>query len=501
MTSLSTAFDQAASDYDQQLNLGIGISGETADYFVHGRIDLLDQFLGRLGMEAPNRVMDFGCGTGNAIGPLLERFPEAEVIGVDCSTRSLQIAQARYCAEECSNRRAYWFEDLSAIKPASVDLVYTSGVFHHISPEQRQTILEQLLNCLRPGGMLALFENNPWNPGTRWVMSRIPFDRDAICLAPTETKRRVVTAGFRFLEQRFCFFFPRTLRILRPMEKWLRGLPLGAQYVTFASKPLGSTECRAVVPPRSTRASKAFTLLEVCISLALTSFLMLAIFQTFWIAERYRIAASELLPPGLGLSNAMMDIQSDLDQRPAHAFSMDPVRTKRTSDAGVPRQLMQLRDSFREADQWVLFSGSEYYVAFRSRLSNPRFSMATVGGLPSDECMVVWWSAEHGTPRVEGWYADGLVESKPIVAPLHSQGLVRTVIWRDGTGKEFQQAEAVCKECTGIRFCFMHGESMRDRWLYFPDPGSTEDSLPEAIQIKGMIAGKAFEHSFGLEVR
>ncbi len=501
MTSLSTAFDCAAEDYEQQLNLGIGISGEKADFFVQGRLELLDQYVGRLSMEAPHRVLDFGCGTGNAIGPLLDRYPDAEVIGVDCSTRSLQIAEARYRAGAYSNRRTHWFDDLRAIEPASIDVVYTSGVFHHISPEQRQPILAGLLNCLRPKGILGLFENNPWNPGTRWVMSRIPFDHDAICLSPIETRKRVAAAGFRLLGQHHCFFFPRALRFLRPMEKWLCGLPLGAQYATIASKPVESTERGSVNVPLSNRNSKAFTLLEVCISLALTSFLMLAIFQTFWIAERYRIAARELLPPGLGLSNAILDIQSDLDQRPAFEGTHESVRTIGTSDIGMPRRLMQLKDSFREADQWVLFSGSEYYMAFQSRISNPRFSTAVAVGSRSDECMVVWWTAEQGTPRVEGWHADGLVESKPIVAPANSQGLMRTIIWRDGTGREFQHSEPVCKECTSIRFRFMDGGANRDHWLCFPDRNAIETSLPHAVLLSGMIAGKSFEHCFGLEAR
>ena len=41
-------------------------------------------------------------------------------------------------------------------------------------------------DALRPGGLFAFWENNPWNPGTRLVMSRIPFDRDAITLSALE---------------------------------------------------------------------------------------------------------------------------------------------------------------------------------------------------------------------------------------------------------------------------------------------------------------------------
>ena len=40
------------------------------------------------------------------------------------------------------------------------------------------------LFALLTGGVLALFENNPWNPGTRLVMKRIPFDRNAQTISP-----------------------------------------------------------------------------------------------------------------------------------------------------------------------------------------------------------------------------------------------------------------------------------------------------------------------------
>src|SRR6059036_11455 len=53
---------------------------------------------------------------------------------------------------------------------------------------------------------ISFWENNPWNPGTRLVMSRIPFDRDAVPLSPPEVRRLVLTAGFR-LEQAIRFLF------------------------------------------------------------------------------------------------------------------------------------------------------------------------------------------------------------------------------------------------------------------------------------------------------
>ena len=91
---------------------------------------------------------------------------------------------------------------------------------------------------LRPGGLFALWENNPWNPGTRYVMSRIPFDRDAVPLAPPEARRLVRACGFEVLRTDFLFLFPRALRLMRPLEARLSRLPLGAQYQVLCRRPL-----------------------------------------------------------------------------------------------------------------------------------------------------------------------------------------------------------------------------------------------------------------------
>lgn len=78
--------------------------------------------------------------------------------------------------------------------------------------------------------MFALWENNSWNLGARWVMSRIPFDRDAVLLSPTSAVRMLAGAGYETLSLDFAFVFPKCLAWSRPLERALCKLPLGAQY-------------------------------------------------------------------------------------------------------------------------------------------------------------------------------------------------------------------------------------------------------------------------------
>lgn len=234
MTDATTTFDAAAAEYEQQLQQGISLSGESADYFVEGRVRFVAEFLQRAGEHRSGPcVMDFGCGVGNACRPLQEMLGSSELFGLDPSPESLSVAKRRHAG---SNIR--WTTEGATVAPQSLDLVYTSGVFHHIDPRDRAAALERIFRWLKPGGHLALFENNPWNPGTRWVMSRIPFDRDAQCLSILESRRRVRSAGFDVRLTRALFFFPRPLQRLRWLERgWLSRVPLGAQYVVVAQRP------------------------------------------------------------------------------------------------------------------------------------------------------------------------------------------------------------------------------------------------------------------------
>jgi SAM-dependent methyltransferase len=127
---------------------------------------------------------------------------------------------------------------MSDYKPSqSLDLAFCNGVFHHIPLADRAHCVQYIKDSLRPGGLFALFENNPWNPGTRLVMSRIPFDKDAITLSPPTARQLLRASGFQILRTDSLFYFPRLLKFLRPAEKLLHKLPLGAQYLVVAQKP------------------------------------------------------------------------------------------------------------------------------------------------------------------------------------------------------------------------------------------------------------------------
>ena len=227
----STHFDEFADNYDAALDRGISLSGEGKEYFARRRAEWLRFCLQGL-MECPQRVMDYGCGSGSATPFLTNVLGAGLVHGVDLSAKSLISARRQYGSDRAE------FHSLDRYQPKGIlDLVYCNGVFHHIPPSDRITALNFIWRSLLPGGFFALWENNPWNPGTRLVMSRIPFDRGAVMLTPHEGCRLLRASGFEILRTDFLFIFPRLLRVLRRVEPWLSPFPLGAQYQILCRKP------------------------------------------------------------------------------------------------------------------------------------------------------------------------------------------------------------------------------------------------------------------------
>jgi SAM-dependent methyltransferase len=229
----NSEFDAYAADYDATLAQGISVSGEDKNYFAKGRVAWLADCLSDL-EERPRTVMDFGCGTGSSIPFLLGKFAPESLLGVDLSADSLAIAERLYGG--AGVQFAPRAEEQTA---EDFDLAFCNGVFHHIPLIDRPATITSVYSSLRPGGLFAFWENNPWNPGTRYIMSRIPFDRDALTLSPPTALRLLREGGFEIIRTDFLFFFPRRLSWLRFLEHSLARVPLGAQYQILCRKPAG----------------------------------------------------------------------------------------------------------------------------------------------------------------------------------------------------------------------------------------------------------------------
>ena len=224
-------FDRYATDYDAALSRGLALSGEDKDFFARRRVEWLRDCL-RPSFAPPRQVMDFGCGTGSNAPWLLSLLGAERVVGIDDSPKMLEVARQTQASEHVE-----FFPIDACPARGQFDLVFCNGVFHHIAPAQRGRAIDYVFHSLQVGGLFAFWENSPWNPGTRFVMSRIPFDRDAIMLSPPQARSLLRAGGFEVLRTDFLFIFPKLLSWFRPVETYCARLPFGAQYQVLCRKP------------------------------------------------------------------------------------------------------------------------------------------------------------------------------------------------------------------------------------------------------------------------
>jgi SAM-dependent methyltransferase len=229
MTGEGAEFDALVETYDVELRRDMAFSGETPDFFAEERVSFLDSCIREVGLR-PHAILDYGSGLGRTSAHLARLLAPDVLVGVDESRESVKRAAENFAGTA-------QFVSLEDLGPEPIfDLVYCSGVFHHIQPEKRAAAFAYLDQRMKPGAILALWENNPWNPVVTMIMNRSVIDRNAVKVSPPEARRLVRDAGFELLRTDFLFFFPKALAPLRVLEPSLRNLPLGAQYQVLCRK-------------------------------------------------------------------------------------------------------------------------------------------------------------------------------------------------------------------------------------------------------------------------
>ncbi|MFT3780985.1 MAG: class I SAM-dependent methyltransferase [Nibricoccus sp.] len=228
-------FDDFATDYEAIINRHAKLAGGSLEYFIGVRLGIVAEMVGAAVTKAIQwNVVDFGCGIGATEIQMKDVFPRSKIVGLDVSATSITKAQKLSLA----NVTFQTIEPGKALPLAdnSIDLAYSNGTFHHIPSSEHPFIFSELFRVLRPGGRIFIFENNFFNPVTVFAMKRNPFDADACLIAPPKMRRRIREAGFSHVRQGYYCFFLKPLTFLRFSERYLRWLPLGAQYYTWGVK-------------------------------------------------------------------------------------------------------------------------------------------------------------------------------------------------------------------------------------------------------------------------
>ena len=217
---MSNEFDRFADSYDQTLKAALPRGLDEDEYFSRYKIDFLARATRGRAVAA---VLDFGCGAGRSLAHLVREFPQAAVVGFDPSSESIRLAAQRVPEAKVT-------EDWTVVSQQRFDIVLGANVFHHVPRDAIATWLRHCGDALASGGSIFIFEHNPWNPVTRHVFERCPFDTDAHMIPRRELLELGNEAGLVAKASTYTLFFPKPLKFFRPLERWLGWLPLGAQY-------------------------------------------------------------------------------------------------------------------------------------------------------------------------------------------------------------------------------------------------------------------------------
>ena len=224
-------FDPFADNYRDLHNNSIKISGEESDYFTKQKLEIIsDRFKGY-----NIKFLDFGCGDGNSENFFHELFPRSKYYGIDISEKSIDIGIKS--KNENSNFKLFDGEKIP-YEDNYFDVIIAANVFHHIDFKLHEVLFLEIYRVLKPTGHFYLFEHNPYNPITRFIVKTCAFDKDAKLLFPRYSKSTLRKVKFKSVQSNFILFFPRIIlfKYFILTEKYLKKIPLGAQYYTLCIK-------------------------------------------------------------------------------------------------------------------------------------------------------------------------------------------------------------------------------------------------------------------------
>jgi Methylase involved in ubiquinone/menaquinone biosynthesis len=115
---------------------------------------LLDQ----AAVRPSHRVLDIGCGTGSLVILIKHLHPDVDVVGLDPDPKAL--ARARRKAERAAVSIQFdeGFSDELPYPEGAFDRVFSSFMFHHLRPDEKEKTLREVRRVLKPGGFLHMLD-------------------------------------------------------------------------------------------------------------------------------------------------------------------------------------------------------------------------------------------------------------------------------------------------------------------------------------------------------
>ena len=134
-----------------------------ADHRLRPALDLM----GRIPLEDPRVIYDLGCGSGNVTRLLADRWPDADVVGMDNSPEMLERAAAD--SDGSAGRVRWQSGDLADWRPDATPSVFYSNAVLQWVPDHFE-LVPRLWGMLPTGACLAVQVPLSWDMRSHYLM-------------------------------------------------------------------------------------------------------------------------------------------------------------------------------------------------------------------------------------------------------------------------------------------------------------------------------------------
>jgi SAM-dependent methyltransferase len=211
--------------YRDALDRAVSFSGLSHEFFARAKAEEALRLARRhLGDPAELDALDAGCGIGLTDQHLDRRFKS--LTGTDVSEDAIAIAKR----ENPGVSYKLAAPDRVPFDARTFDFVFAINVVQVVPPAERGRFVSELARVTRAGGLVAVFEHNPYNPLARLVVRRFELNENVGMVTLRSSRRLLRQSGLRTVDHGYILLLPSRRRRLLALERAARRLPLGAQY-------------------------------------------------------------------------------------------------------------------------------------------------------------------------------------------------------------------------------------------------------------------------------
>jgi ubiquinone/menaquinone biosynthesis C-methylase UbiE len=109
----------------------------------------------------PKAILDMGCTLGHSTLPWKQRYPAAEVTGIDVGAPSVRYAHGRAQSYGVSVNFAQKDAEHTHYPDASFDIIYSCMFLHEVPKKSIRAIFKEAHRMLKPGGVMLHYELPP----------------------------------------------------------------------------------------------------------------------------------------------------------------------------------------------------------------------------------------------------------------------------------------------------------------------------------------------------